>query len=241
MRRSRLDIENKIDSAFNRGLTPELVPGTQNTWSNVIPPSNWANDPNPLVGASVTATIPAGNIALTDTDPYYFAVTAVNEGSGPNSNLNVFQSVPSNVVEVNVTGSNNSVALQWSATAQAQTATVSATTSTTVTTNSESGFQPAGAFWITPAGFGANLDVLFTYSSITSAGGSGFTFEGVAEAGVGPKDTPTYTPQNGDVIVADFSTPRSRVLQHLRRLFARQPGLHRQCARPRELTGEHRR
>ena len=72
------DVENAINSAFNRGLTP--VQAEDGSFSNVIPPTYWANDPNPLIASATTVSkIPQGNTALSGT--YYYAITSVNINS----------------------------------------------------------------------------------------------------------------------------------------------------------------
>ncbi|MFO0959296.1 MAG: beta-1,3-glucanase family protein [Isosphaeraceae bacterium] len=102
------DIQNAIDSAFNRGLTPRQEAG--GTFSNVIPPTYWANDPNPLIASGVSTTIPSGKQPLSGT--YYYAITAVNLNA---SDTPAGETTPSNLVKVVLTGSQNSVLLQWKA------------------------------------------------------------------------------------------------------------------------------
>jgi hypothetical protein len=166
------DVENAIASAFNRGLTPVFVAG--GTWTNVLPPNYWANDPNPLIGSAVTTTIPPGNQALSGT--YYYAITAINVNS---SDTPQGETTPSNLITVNVSGGNNAVLLQWKSVNPTASANITASNPSMdmLTVDNVASFPASGDLVITVGG----MNELFSYGSITPASpGPGGTFNNVA-------------------------------------------------------------
>jgi len=97
------DVYNNIVSALNRGLTPRYVSGN---WTNVINPNYWANAPL-LTSANQTT---GGN--LTTGGSYRYWITAVGILNDPSL---TDETSPSNVLPVTLTGSNQTLTINWNA------------------------------------------------------------------------------------------------------------------------------
>ena len=97
------DVYNNIVSAINRGLTPRYISGN---WTNEINPDYWANAPL-LTSANQTN---GGN--LTTGGSYRYWITAVGILSDPSLTN---ETSPSNVLPATLTGSNQTLTINWNA------------------------------------------------------------------------------------------------------------------------------
>ena len=97
------NVYNNIVSAINRGLTPRYLSGN---WTNMVNPNYWANAP------LLTSANPSAGGNLTTGGSYRYWITAVGI-LGDSSLTN--ETSPSNVLPVTLSGSNQTVTINWNA------------------------------------------------------------------------------------------------------------------------------
>jgi hypothetical protein len=197
------DVMNPIVSAFNRGLTPRQSGGT---WGPVITPTYWGNDPNPLIGSAVNATIPNGNTALSGT--YYYAITAtdINAGSNPSG-----ESTLSNLVTVQVGAGENAAFLQWvpSFDQISSSVTGASTSAQTITLADVTGFPASGTLLVTSG----TTSSIITYGGIQS--GTTTLTNVVVQTGSFPSVNDTAYASNGSTTAGGYNVYRGTTTENL--------------------------